>query len=223
MGTIATGPLPGHQAEVRASAEHAHAAPGELGADWIMVMLVNAELTELEIRYPSHPARSRGRCFAGGRRGDDPVRARSRSSPRSSRRRSPSDAPPPSVTRLVLPHGDAVLLIGDRDVLAAICSAANEPAVRELDLAALHVALLGDRLGISAADVAGGTRLAYTRDEADALARVASGQAAAAILVRPTRLEQLADVATAGDVMPQKSTYFYPKLLTGMAFYSLED
>ena len=116
-----------------------------------------------------------------------------------------------------------MLLIGDRDVRGTPAPGANEPAVRELDLAALHVALLGDRLGISAADVAGGTRLAYTRDEADALARVASGEAAAAILVRPTRLEQLADVATAGDVMPQKSTYFYPKLLTGMAFYSLED
>ena len=52
---------------------------------------------------------------------------------------------------------------------------------------------------------------------------VARGEAAAAILVRPTRLDQLADVASAGDVMPQKSTYFYPKLLTGMVFNPLED
>ena len=53
--------------------------------------------------------------------------------------------------------------------------------------------------------------------------RVARGEAKAAILVRPTRLEQLAAVASAGDVMPQKSTYFYPKLLTGMVFNPLED
>jgi uncharacterized protein (DUF1015 family) len=45
----------------------------------------------------------------------------------------------------------------------------------------------------------------------------------AAILVRPTRLDELAAVATAGDVMPEKATYFYPKLLTGMVFYPLED
>jgi uncharacterized protein (DUF1015 family) len=52
---------------------------------------------------------------------------------------------------------------------------------------------------------------------------VARGEAAAAILVRPTPLDQLAEVAGAGDVMPQKSTYFYPKLLTGMVFNPLED
>ena len=54
---------------------------------------------------------------------------------------------------------------------------------------------MADKLGISAADVAGGRRLAYTRDEADARERVARGEAPAAILVRPTRLEQLAEVA----------------------------
>ena len=96
-------------------------------------------------------------------------------------------------------------------------------AVRALDLAALHVSVLGDRLGITAADVAAGTHLAYTRDEADARERVRRGEAAAAILVRPTRLDQMAEVASAGDVMPQKSTYFYPKLLTGMVFNPLED
>jgi uncharacterized protein (DUF1015 family) len=55
------------------------------------------------------------------------------------------------------------------------------------------------------------------------VAAVARGDAKAAILVRPTRLEQLAAVAIAGDVMPQKSTYFYPKLLTGLVFNPLED
>ena len=98
----------------------------------------------------------------------------------------------------------------------------SSTAVRALDLAVLHAAILEDRLGISAADVAMGGRLAYTRDEADAIRAVASGEAKAAILVRPTRLEQLAAVASAGDVMPQKSTYFYPKLLTGLVFYPLE-
>jgi uncharacterized protein (DUF1015 family) len=93
---------------------------------------------------------------------------------------------------------------------------------RRLDLAVLHTALLGDRLGISEADVASGELLGYTRSEADARGRVARGEAKAAILVRPTRLEELTAVAAAGDVMPQKSTYFYPKLLTGIVFHSLE-
>ena len=96
-------------------------------------------------------------------------------------------------------------------------------AVRELDLAALHVACSAIGSASRPPTSPLGTRLAYTRDEADARERVARGEAAAAILVRPTRLEQLADVASAGDVMPQKSTYFYPKLLTGMVFNPLED
>jgi len=99
---------------------------------------------------------------------------------------------------------------------------AMSPAVRNLDLAILHTALLDDRLGIDAEAVAGGGMLAYTRDAADAIRAVARGEARAAVLVRPTRLEQLAAVASAGDVMPQKSTYFYPKLLTGLAFYPVE-
>jgi uncharacterized protein (DUF1015 family) len=50
---------------------------------------------------------------------------------------------------------------------------------------------------------------------------VAIGEAAAAILVRPTPLDQMADVASAGDVMPQKSTYFYPKLTSGLLLFPL--
>ena len=125
---------------------------------------------------------------------------------------------------LVLPDDDGFLLVGDPDGLAdRLRREAMSRAVRALDLAALHVSVLEDRLGIGPDEVAAGRRLAYTRSEADARERVARGEAAAAILVRPTRLDQLAEVANAGDVMPQKSTYFYPKLLTGMVFNPLED
>ena len=68
-----------------------------------------------------------------------------------------------------------------------------------------------------------GKRILYTTDPADALAQVRSGLAQAAFLVRAPRLDDLAAVATAGDVMPEKATYFHPKLLTGMVFYPLED
>jgi hypothetical protein len=125
---------------------------------------------------------------------------------------------------LVLPGDEGFLLVADAEV--ADDRMRREPmseAVRRLDLAILHAAILDDRLGIDPASIATGGSLAYTRSTADAIRAVASGEAKAAILVRPTRLEQLAAVASSGDVMPQKSTYFYPKLLTGLVFYPLED
>jgi uncharacterized protein (DUF1015 family) len=215
-----------YQAEVRADPALGRAAPGDLAADWIMMVIVNAELSELEIR-PTHRILldvdpDALRALAAG---DDPMFEAIPSAPEelapALEERRFADEP---VFGLVLPGGDGYLLVGDADGLAdRLRRERMSRAVRTLDLAALHVALLEDRLGISAADVAEGRRLAYTRDEAEARDRVASGGAAAAILVRPTRLDQLAEVATAGDVMPQKSTYFYPKLLTGMVFNPLED
>lgn len=215
-----------YQAEVREDPRLADAVPGALAADWIMMMVVNAEASVLEI-LPTHRILLDAdlaalRALAAG---ED---ASFTSTPL------PPDALAPALEErrfaaepafgLVLPGGDGYLLVGDPGALAARLG--REPmsgAGRTLDLAALHVAVLGDRLGISADDLAAGRRLAYTRDEAEARRRVATGDAMAAILVRPTRLDQLADVATAGDVMPQKSTYFYPKLLTGMVFNPLED
>jgi hypothetical protein len=125
---------------------------------------------------------------------------------------------------LILLGGRGYLVTGDRQ--AAVERMARErvsTAVGRLDLAILHAALLDDVLGIDVAQVAAGERLAYTRSEAEARRAVESGEAQAAVLVRPTRLDELAAVAMAGDVMPQKSTYFYPKLLTGMVFNPLED
>ena len=214
-----------YQAEVRADPRWADAPPGDLAADWIMMMVVNAELTELEIR-PTHRLLLDVDADALRAVLTDDVLFQALPMPPSElagalAERRFDDAP---AFGLVMPDDEGFLLIGDPDGLAdRLRRERMSSAVRALDLSALHVAVLGDRLGISEADVAAGTRLDYTRDEAVARQRVASGEAAAAILVRPTPLEQLADVASAGDVMPQKSTYFYPKLLTGMVFNPLED
>ncbi|HEY5486440.1 MAG TPA: DUF1015 domain-containing protein [Candidatus Limnocylindrales bacterium] len=89
-------------------------------------------------------------------------------------------------------------------------------ALRRLDVTLLQVAL--DRLcGIDAAGIAGG-RLAYTKSVREALDWVddAHDGADAAFLLDPTPVAEIAAVAAAGDVMPQKSTYFYPKALTGL-------
>ncbi|HEU5324799.1 MAG TPA: DUF1015 domain-containing protein [Candidatus Limnocylindria bacterium] len=214
-----------YQAEVRADPAFASAAPGELAADWIMMMLVNAELAELEIR-PTHRLildadADALRSLADGDALFEAIPLDPAELEGALTERADDETP---AFGLVLPGGDGFLLVGDPDGLAdRLRRELMSSAVRALDLSALHVAVLEDRLGITPADVAAGRHLAYTRDEADARERVARGEAAAAILVRPTRLDQMAAVASAGDVMPQKSTYFYPKLLTGMVFNPLSD
>ncbi len=89
-------------------------------------------------------------------------------------------------------------------------------ALRRLDVTLLQVAL--DRLcGIGPAEIAAG-RLTYTKSVVEALDWVdaANGGADAAFLLDPTPAAEIAAVAADGDVMPQKSTYFYPKALTGL-------
>ena len=87
---------------------------------------------------------------------------------------------------------------------------------------ALDVSLLGTALdalaGIDAAAVAGGERITYSKSagEAARLVETASGGADAAFLLEPTPVASILAVARDGDVMPQKSTYFYPKALTGL-------
>lgn len=213
-----------YQAEVRSDPVARAAEPGALAADWVMAVLVNATRESLEIRPTHRLLRSvdleRLRAVI---QGPDPLFQAVPVAPESlgERLMDLRDADEP-VFGLLL-DGEGWLVIGDRD--AAVDRMRREPGsapARRLDLALLHAALLGDRLGITDADVAAGETVLYTRSEADARGRVARGEATAAILVRPTRLEELTAVAAAGDVMPQKSTYFYPKLLTGMVFYPLE-
>jgi uncharacterized protein (DUF1015 family) len=94
--------------------------------------------------------------------------------------------------------------------------ASADPAVRELDVTLLGVTL--DRvLGLGPEAVAAGA-VAYTKSASDAIDRVAAGTdgASAAFLLEPTPVAAIMAVAAAGAVMPQKSTYFYPKALTGL-------
>jgi uncharacterized protein (DUF1015 family) len=64
--------------------------------------------------------------------------------------------------------------------------------------------------------------LSYIRDASEALSQVREGRANLAFLVNPCRVSQVRDVAFAGEVMPQKSTDFYPKLLSGLTMYALD-
>jgi uncharacterized protein (DUF1015 family) len=215
-----------YQGEVRARPEHRDAAPGTLGADWIMAVLVNAEIEELQIRATHRLLRNVDESALGSLINDPgPLfRARSVAVDELPARLEESRELPDVVFGLVANRDDAWLFVGDAPAIAArMRDEPLGPAVQRLDLAVLHAAILGDRLGLQGPAGAAAGAILYTKDPADAIARVGSGAVQAAVLVRPTRLEQLAAVATAGDVMPQKSTYFYPKLLTGLAFYSLDE
>jgi len=91
-----------------------------------------------------------------------------------------------------------------------------------LDVVQLHRCLLEDVLGISEAAIRNQTNVTYVREAAEALSRVRSGGANIAFLMNPARMQQVRDLAFAGEVLPQKSTDFYPKLLSGLTIYALE-
>ncbi len=93
---------------------------------------------------------------------------------------------------------------------------------RALDVVQLHSLVLEQLLGLTAENIREQQNLRYLRSAPDALAQVARADADVAFLVKPVTLEQMQNVSLAGDVMPQKSTDFYPKLLSGLAFYALD-
>jgi uncharacterized protein (DUF1015 family) len=107
-------------------------------------------------------------------------------------------------------------------LLSAPARSGLSPAER-LDVAALEREILIPHLGADQAALAHDEVLSYTKDAAEAAALVGSGAIAAALILRGIPKAAVADVAEAGETMPQKSTYFFPKLLTGVAFHSLVD
>ncbi|RTY34612.1 DUF1015 domain-containing protein [Chlorobium phaeovibrioides] len=103
------------------------------------------------------------------------------------------------------------------DVLEASCP----EAMRRLGLVVLHDAVLGGMLGISREAMASQSNLVYRKDEGEVFRAVESGEAQIGFVVHPTTVRQVLDVSDSGEVMPQKSTFFYPKIMTGLVFHSL--
>jgi len=91
-----------------------------------------------------------------------------------------------------------------------------------LDVVQLHKCLLEGVLKLSEESIRNQQNLSYLREASEALAQVRSGAANLAFLMNPCPVEQVRDVAFAGEVMPQKSTDFYPKLLSGLTAYALD-
>jgi uncharacterized protein (DUF1015 family) len=95
------------------------------------------------------------------------------------------------------------------------------PAYRRLDTGVLEELLLKRALGLSDDDISHLIDFGYARDAEQALALVDSGEYDVAFVLRPTPVQQVRDVAASGENMPPKSTYFFPKLLTGLLFNPL--
>jgi uncharacterized protein (DUF1015 family) len=103
---------------------------------------------------------------------------------------------------------------------------AGSTALRRLDVTLLHGLVLEGPASILALDAhheAEAGRLVYSKDEDEAIARVESGEFAASFLLNATGVDEVRAVSEAGETMPEKSTYFYPKIATGLVFNTLED
>jgi uncharacterized protein (DUF1015 family) len=99
--------------------------------------------------------------------------------------------------------------------------AERSEAYRTLDAAILEELVLKGILGMTTDDIAAKRGIGYTPSIDEALTKVGAGDYQAAFILRPTPVEQVREVAAAGETMPPKSTYFFPKLLTGLVFNPL--
>jgi uncharacterized protein (DUF1015 family) len=110
-----------------------------------------------------------------------------------------------------------------RDPAAADRVLAGKPAAyRRLDTALLEGLILKEALGLSEDDIARQAGVTYAKSTQAALDAVESGRADAAFLLRATPVEQVREVAAEGESMPPKSTFFHPKVPTGLIFNPLE-
>jgi uncharacterized protein (DUF1015 family) len=119
-------------------------------------------------------------------------------------------------------HHRRPLLLTLRDPAIADAALPGMPEpYRRLDTAVLEALILKGALGMSEDDISHLRGLDYARDTEQARARVEAGEAEAAFFMSPTPVERVRDVAAAGVNMPPKSTYFFPKVLTGQLFNPL--
>ncbi len=139
---------------------------------------------------------------------------------------SPRELEPPGNGRVAFGYMDSFhkqpyrLTLKDQAIAERALEGMPEP-YRRLDTAVLEALILRDALGMSEDDIAHLRGLDYSKSLDDAIERVRSGAADAGFFMRATPVEQVREVAEAGESMPPKSTYFYPKVPTGLVFNPL--
>jgi uncharacterized protein (DUF1015 family) len=112
------------------------------------------------------------------------------------------------------------LRLKDQSIAEAALAGHSEP-YRRLDTGILETLILKGALEMSDDDISHFNGMFYARDTAEAVAMVRSGEYEAAFVMRPTPVRQVRELAAEGENMPPKSTFFYPKLLTGLLFNPL--
>lgn len=123
---------------------------------------------------------------------------------------------------VLAPDGARMVTLRDRAGVESAMPTGQPAAWRRLDVSVLQYGILAPAFNIDDAALAAGDAVTYTQDAAEAAAAVARGTAQAAFLLNATPVEQVMAVADAGGRMPQKSTYFYPKLPTGLVMNQLD-
>lgn len=114
-----------------------------------------------------------------------------------------------------------VLELTDPTISRTLLAEGHAPAFAHLDVAVLHRLLVEGILGVPS-NVQADDSIQYTRDESQALAAVTTGKASLALFLNPPRVDQVQAIAMAGDRMPQKSTFFFPKVLSGLVINLLD-
>ena len=125
-------------------------------------------------------------------------------------------------TVLVAVTADRSYLLHSPKAAASKFFAGLSPQQQSLDVVQLHKCLLEGVLKLSEESIRNQENLSYLRDAAEAIAQVRKGEANIAFLMNPCPVQKVRDIAFAGEVMPQKSTDFYPKLLSGLTAYALD-
>lgn len=114
------------------------------------------------------------------------------------------------------------LVLKDKDIIKTLLPNASK-ATQNLDVTVLHALILEKIFGIDAENMANQINLTYTKIFEEAISSVKEGNSQCAFILNPTRVTEIRDVASAGEKMPQKSTYFYPKMITGLVINELTD
>ncbi len=118
---------------------------------------------------------------------------------------------------------DADFLLTPKPDAVAPLLAGLSSRQQQLDVTQLHKVVLEKLLGLDQDTVRAGSHVRYLREASEALAQVGSSDADAAFLIKPVTLDQMKEISLNLEVMPQKSTDFYPKLLSGLAMYTLDS
>ena len=127
-----------------------------------------------------------------------------------------------STTALLAITGSRAFLLHSPKPAAARFLDGLPPRQRSLDVVQLHKCLLEGVLNLSEESIRNQENLSYLRDASEAVGLVRKGEANVTFLMNPCPVQKVRDVAFAGEVMPQKSTDFYPKLLSGLTAYALD-